>query len=216
MTARAFAVRLAAKIHAVGILPAICELRNQMALWIVAGWHLFAVLFYFRRGLTRSRNYSNLRCLYRALDHIGRDWRPQCAVSVLVEALRPGNGQMPTVVYLLVSLLVMCLGNIMPKFRMNWYCGLKTPWTLSSETVWTKTHRVAGRMLFCGGYYQCRPGSFVQTKLQSLCWCSLRQWRQQRLSDCVEQGGTGLQNSSNRRKWILKARGLLENRAFLI
>ena len=39
----------------------------------------------------------------------------------------------------------------MPRFRMNWYCGFKTPWALSSETVWTRTQRVAGRLLFAAG-----------------------------------------------------------------
>ena len=80
---------------------------------------------------------------------------------------RPENHflvDVPTVVCLLVSLLVMCLGNIMPKFRMNWYCGLKTPWTLSSETVWTKTHRVAGRMLFAAGIIGA-AGSFVPNEI---------------------------------------------------
>ena len=50
-----------------------------------------------------------------------------------------------------VSLLMVYLGNVMPKFRMNWFCGIKTPWTLSSKTVWTRTHRVAGRMFFAAG-----------------------------------------------------------------
>lgn len=86
-----------------------------------------------------------------------------CGICI-AEALRPGTVDVPTVVCLLVSLLVMCLGNIMPKFRMNWYCGLKTPWTLSSETVWTKTHRVAGRMLFAAGIIGA-AGSFVPNEI---------------------------------------------------
>ena len=86
-----------------------------------------------------------------------------CGICI-AEALRPGTVDVPTVVCLLVSLLVMCLGNIMPKFRMNWYCGLKTPWTLSSETVWTKTHRAAGRMMFAAGIIGA-AGSFVPNEI---------------------------------------------------
>ena len=48
----------------------------------------------------------------------------------------------------------------MPKFRMNWYCGIKTPWTLSSETVWTRTHRLGGRLFFAAGLIGLL-GSFV-------------------------------------------------------
>lgn len=69
----------------------------------------------------------------------------------IIEALRPGTVNVSGVVCLLVSLLMVYLGNVMPRFRMNWYCGFKTPWALSSETVWTRTQRVAGRLLFAAG-----------------------------------------------------------------
>ncbi|RGC56077.1 hypothetical protein DXA92_10000 [Agathobaculum butyriciproducens] len=41
---------------------------------------------------------------------------------------------------------------------------LKTPWTLSSETVWTKTHRAAGRMMFAAGIIGA-AGSFVPNEI---------------------------------------------------
>ena len=53
---------------------------------------------------------------------------------------------------------------MLPKFRSTSSCGLKTPWTLSSETVWTKTHRVAGRMLFAAGIIGA-AGSFVPNEI---------------------------------------------------
>ena len=39
----------------------------------------------------------------------------------------------------------------MPNFRRNWYCGIKNPWTMSSESVWTRTHRIGGRLFFAAG-----------------------------------------------------------------
>ena len=117
--------------------------ETRWHLWIVAGMApLFAVLFYFLpRFDPKSRNYSKFYDAYVGFQiMIDLFLTAMCGICI-AEALRPGTVDVPTVVCLLVSLLVMCLGNIMPKFRMNWYCGLKTPWTLSSETVWTKTHR---------------------------------------------------------------------------
>ena len=35
----------------------------------------------------------------------------------------------------------------MPKSKSNFFYGIKTPWTLSSETSWKKTHKL-GRILF--------------------------------------------------------------------
>ena len=43
-----------------------------------------------------------------------------------------------------LSLLFIILGNYMGKIKPNYFVGIKTPWTLASEEVWTKTHRFAG------------------------------------------------------------------------
>ena len=39
----------------------------------------------------------------------------------------------------------------MPKFKQNFYAGIKTSWTLSDEEVWFKTHRFGGKIWFIGG-----------------------------------------------------------------
>lgn len=45
---------------------------------------------------------------------------------------------------ILVGLLFVFIGNLLPRIRPNWFMGIRTPWTLSSEQVWRKTHRVGG------------------------------------------------------------------------
>ena len=40
--------------------------------------------------------------------------------------------------------LFVLLGNLMTRIRPNWFVGIRTPWTLSSDTVWRKTHRFGG------------------------------------------------------------------------
>ena len=135
-------------------------------LWIVAGMApLFAVLFYFLpRFDPKRKNYGKFSDAYSGF-RIMLDLflTAMCGICI-AEGLRPGMVDVPTVVCLLVSLLMVFLGNIMPKFRMNWYCGLKTPWTLSSESVWTKTHRAAGRMMFAAGIIGA-AGSFVPNEI---------------------------------------------------
>ncbi|TFW31670.1 SdpI family protein, partial [Pseudomonas putida] len=37
------------------------------------------------------------------------------------------------------------------RVRSNYFMGIRTPWTLSNETVWKKTHRLSGKLLFIGG-----------------------------------------------------------------
>lgn len=47
---------------------------------------------------------------------------------------------------LLVGALFVVTGNVMPRLRSNGWFGVRTPWTLSSDRVWARTHRLAG---FC-------------------------------------------------------------------
>ena len=43
-----------------------------------------------------------------------------------------------------LGLMFILLGNLMPLVRSNFIFGIRTPWTLSSDTVWTRSHRVGG------------------------------------------------------------------------
>jgi len=52
---------------------------------------------------------------------------------------------------LLVGILFIIIGNYMGKIKPNWFMGIRTPWTMSSEEVWNKTHRVGGKIFMIGG-----------------------------------------------------------------
>ena len=54
-------------------------------------------------------------------------------------------------VFVSVGVLFAVLGNILGKVRHNFIFGIRTPWTLMNETVWDKTHRFTGRLMFVGG-----------------------------------------------------------------
>jgi uncharacterized membrane protein len=48
---------------------------------------------------------------------------------------------------LALSALFYFLGFILSKSKRNWFMGIRTPWTLSSDEVWEKTHKL-GSLLF--------------------------------------------------------------------
>lgn len=58
---------------------------------------------------------------------------------------------MATVAPLAVGVLLMVLGNYMGKLRRNFFVGIRTPWTLASEAVWERTHRLAGWVYVLAG-----------------------------------------------------------------
>jgi immunity protein, SdpI family len=49
----------------------------------------------------------------------------------------------------LVGVLFAAIGAVLDRVRPNWFFGIRTPWTLSSERAWQATHR-AGRWVFIG------------------------------------------------------------------
>lgn len=57
----------------------------------------------------------------------------------------------PRVVMLAVGALLMVLGNYLGKLRKNFFVGIRTPWTLSSDSVWERTHRLGGWLFFGAG-----------------------------------------------------------------
>ncbi|MGH8214642.1 MAG: SdpI family protein [Rhodanobacteraceae bacterium] len=50
-----------------------------------------------------------------------------------------------------VGALFMVIGNFIGKFRKNFFVGIRTPWTLTSEVVWERTHRLAGWLFVLAG-----------------------------------------------------------------
>jgi uncharacterized membrane protein len=66
-------------------------------------------------------------------------------------AFDPQFADMNTIMYVMMGGMFVLLGNYMPKVKHNYTFGIKTPWTLASENVWNKTHRMAGPMWVAGG-----------------------------------------------------------------
>jgi immunity protein, SdpI family len=56
------------------------------------------------------------------------------------------------VVCLAVSVLLMFLGNYLGKLRRNFWIGIRTPWTLASDIVWERTHRLGGWLFVLVGF----------------------------------------------------------------
>lgn len=58
---------------------------------------------------------------------------------------------MQHIVPVLMGLLLVIVGNCFGKLRKNFFAGIRTPWTLASDEVWTRTHRLGGWLFVTGG-----------------------------------------------------------------
>jgi uncharacterized membrane protein len=50
-----------------------------------------------------------------------------------------------------LGFLFIVIGNYLGRVQPNWFLGIRTPWTLSSDTVWRKTHRLGAWVFVIAG-----------------------------------------------------------------
>jgi uncharacterized membrane protein len=56
---------------------------------------------------------------------------------------------------LLIGVLFIYIGFLLGHAEQNWFVGIRTPWTLSSKTVWRKTHDLGGKLFKIAGIISC-------------------------------------------------------------
>jgi uncharacterized membrane protein len=74
--------------------------------------------------------------------------------GVHVVVLRAALGHhidMQRVVPIGIGALFAVIGAFLPQAQPNWFVGIRTPWTLSSDVVWQKTHRLGGKLFVGSG-----------------------------------------------------------------
>jgi uncharacterized membrane protein len=115
---------------------------------IVLGMYLLMLLL--PRLDPGKANYQNFQKVYGIIRVVFVAYMAAIYVATLVAAF--GHSvNMTTVILPLVGVLFIVLGNFLGKIRPNWFVGIRTPWTLSSQLSWDKTHRLAGWLFILMG-----------------------------------------------------------------
>lgn len=70
------------------------------------------------------------------------------------------NFKMSAAMLPFVGALFIFIGFLLKKAKRNFFIGIRTPWTLSSDTVWNKTHQLgsvlfvaSGTLAIIGGFF---------------------------------------------------------------
>ena len=73
-------------------------------------------------------------------------------LQLLVVAAALGvSFDMSRIMLFAIGILFIVIGNYLPKVRPNYLMGICTPWTLSSDLSWVRTHRIGGRLFVFEG-----------------------------------------------------------------
>lgn len=98
----------------------------------------------------KRSNYKSFEGSYRMLRMVLHIFMTGLQLVILAVALGyPVN--VAAMVKAGISVIFILIGNVMGRFRFNYFVGVKTPWTLANEEVWRKTHRIAAPVWVAGG-----------------------------------------------------------------
>jgi len=145
--------RFASRLEGAFLLPAV-----MVALYLILQWYP-----------SRDPRAANIAKFRRAYDTIVA---ATIAFLGVVHALALGQSlgwrvDITTVVLVCAGAMFVLFGNLMPLARSNFIFGIRTPWTLSSEYVWARAHRVGGYAMVAAGLltmvsaFFARPGGVV-------------------------------------------------------
>lgn len=85
-----------------------------------------------------------------------------CFVAFLVLFTAKGiDVHLNQMIYGAMGVLFIVIGNYLGKVRKNSFVGIRTPWTLASDEVWARTHRMAGWTFIVMGIFFL-AGAFVR------------------------------------------------------
>lgn len=90
-------------------------------------------------------------------------------VTVLVLLTAKGiDVRLGQVIFAGIGLLFIIVGNYFRALPKNFFLGIRTPWTLTSDEVWARTHRLGGRLFvvmglvwLLGAFYPVPPGWLI-------------------------------------------------------
>jgi uncharacterized membrane protein len=128
------------------------HVARAWGVWLMPGVLLvLAILLPRLPGLDpRRENYEKFRPSYDLVMN-----SIMTLIAVLHAAtLGAGAGwpvPMERITPLMVGAMFVVIGNVMPRARPNWLFGIRTPWTLSNDRVWERTHRLGGLLFVIAG-----------------------------------------------------------------
>ena len=125
---------------------------REFGAWLLPGmmvfvWLLFLVLPNFD---PKKLNYEKFGVVYDLVVTAIVSFEALIQYAMLGVAL--GHAvDVNTVAYAGLGALFCILGLAMPFTKPTWFFGIRTPWTLSSDSVWGRTHKAGGFLMVMSG-----------------------------------------------------------------
>ncbi|MBW3544866.1 MAG: SdpI family protein [Bacteroidetes bacterium] len=124
---------------------------RQELLWLIllttAGLNLLLLLI---PAIDPKRKLQNMGSKYTQLRFVLVTFMSALGLFIIANAAQSDGLQFNGLMILLGTFFAL-MGNYFQALKPNYFIGIRTPWTLESESVWRKTHRLGGRLWIVGG-----------------------------------------------------------------
>lgn len=129
--------------------------NKTSALWIlaigaIAGPAIYYLMNVFRKVDPKAKNYEKFNKTYNIIKYLITFTMIAFHILFVYVAFNE-KVDMVLIICLMMAILFIVMGNYMPRIKQNFFMGLKTPWTLSSEKSWRKTHQLGGILFIIAG-----------------------------------------------------------------
>jgi uncharacterized membrane protein len=115
---------------------------------------MMAVILVILRALPhidpRKANYEKFSGVYEIIVSLSMTF--MLGMHLMLLAIATGT-DMPVarIIPAAVGAFFIVIGVLLPRAHPNWFIGIRTPWTLSSDVAWEKTHRFGGLLFVASG-----------------------------------------------------------------
>ncbi len=143
---------------------------TKFSFWLLygsVGILLPAVLTFVRNIDPRKPNYNRFRGYFTLMRYAVSVFLHGIFLMIILDNLDYDVPVM-TIVMGGIGLLWIVVGNGMSQLRSNFFMGIRTPWTLTDEDNWRRTHRVGARLwvlsgilMFAGAFFLTPTGLIV-------------------------------------------------------
>jgi uncharacterized membrane protein len=72
-------------------------------------------------------------------------------IQLIVAAPAYGWPLSATLIFSAMGVLLLAIGNALPKSRPGFFVGIRTPWTITDTDNWIATHRLGGKLMILVG-----------------------------------------------------------------
>lgn len=133
--------------------------KNTIFLMPVLNIVIYAILLAIPIIDPKRGNYGKFKNAYRVIRSVIIIFFTVVYAAILTASLGY-KVRVDFIITLSISILFIVIGSFMDKIKHNYFVGIRTPWTLANEDVWTKTHRLGGRLFVAAGIIS-MIGSFI-------------------------------------------------------